>query len=344
MTIPINPSAGRETATNLGTPTGPIPQPDQETPDTQAVLVGLDTQISQQAGSAVTPVCSSPAGPNSIVDPLLYVHVTTHGDLEQLRIASENRLRILTATEPDEDGVVRGFGLSDRHPDVARLAGMVDALRSLEHDAELILGRAFRRSAIHPWVKAQCGLGDKQVARLVGAIGDPYWHLAEDRPRTVSELWAYCGLHVLPADHASSDTHTSRVGGAQLPADQPHHDTQSRVVGGNQTSDPDHLRFDALTPAVGVAARRRRGQKANWSTEAKTRAYLIATSCIKQEKSPYRAVYLTRRERTATTHPEWTPGHSHNDALRIASKAILRDLWREARRLHGHTEEQQTAA
>jgi hypothetical protein len=46
---------------------------------------------------------------------------------------------------------------------------------------------------------------------------------------------------------------------------------------------------------------------------------------------------LDRREHTATTHPEWTKGHSHNDAMRVASKAILRDLWREAKRIHEGT-------
>ena len=45
-----------------------------------------------------------------------------------------------------------------------------------------------------PWVQAQNGLGLKTVARLLGAIGDPYWHSKEDRPRRVSELWSYCGL------------------------------------------------------------------------------------------------------------------------------------------------------
>jgi hypothetical protein len=50
--------------------------------------------------------------------------------------------------------------------------------------------------------------------------------------------------------------------------------------------------------------------------------------------SAYRVTYDQRRAHTAVTHPEWTPGHSHNDALRVASKAILRDLWREARRIH----------
>lgn len=105
-------------------------------------------------------------------------------------------------------------------------------------------------------------------------------------PRTVSQLWAYCGLHTLPG------------------------------VDGQQ------------------AARRQKGVQANWSTEAKTRAYLIATSRIKQMGAPYRQVYDERRAHTALSHPDWSPGHSHNDALRIVSKRVLRDLWRAARAYH----------
>ena len=36
---------------------------------------------------------------------------------------------------------------------------------------------------------------------------------------------------------------------------------------------------------------------------------------------------------------EWTPGHSLNDAMRVASKRLLCDLWREARRCHGFADE-----
>lgn len=43
--------------------------------------------------------------------------------------------------------------------------------------------------------------------------------------------------------------------------------------------------------------------------------------------SRYRQVYDLRRAHTATTQPEWTKGHSHNDALRIVAKEVLRDLW-----------------
>jgi hypothetical protein len=242
----------------------------------------------------------------------LLVAAQVVGDLEKVRIANAHRLRILTATGPDSDGVERGFGLPTTHPDVQRLAGIVQALEDLEHQAVLALQRRMRAHALGPWVKAQRGLGDKQMARLLAAIGDPYWHV-EGRPRTVSELWAYCGLHVL--DGAA-----------------PHH---------------------------------RRGEQSNWSTHAKTRAYLVAESCLKQLSkeckvsgdqvthdahcgivtrithgpectcSPYRVTYDARRAVTDVTHADWTPGHLHHDALRVSAKAILRDLWIEGRRLHG---------
>jgi hypothetical protein len=44
----------------------------------------------------------------------------------------------------------------------------------------------------------------------------------------------------------------------------------------------------------------------------------------------YRYLYEARRAHTAGTHPEWTLGHSHNDALRIVGKRILADLWEAA--------------
>jgi hypothetical protein len=42
---------------------------------------------------------------------------------------------------------------------------------------------------------------------------------------------------------------------------------------------------------------------------------------------PYHAVYLARRERTAETHPEWTKGHSHDDAKRVMVKKLIADTW-----------------
>lgn len=42
---------------------------------------------------------------------------------------------------------------------------------------------------------------------------------------------------------------------------------------------------------------------------------------------PYRQRYDQRRARTAETHPDWTKGHSHGDAVRVMTKELLRDLW-----------------
>ena len=82
------------------------------------------------------------------------------------------------------------------------------------------------------------------------------------------------------------------------------------------------------------------------------RAWNVATSCIKQAESPYRAVYDARRAATegrlhaapcvrcgpsgkpAAEGTPWSKGHQHADALRIVSKAILKDLWRAAREVH----------
>jgi hypothetical protein len=44
---------------------------------------------------------------------------------------------------------------------------------------------------------------------------------------------------------------------------------------------------------------------------------------------PYGQVYADRRKFTQETHPDWTDGHRRKDALRIAMKAFLRDLWAE---------------
>lgn len=290
-----------------------------------------------------------------LMDPALLMAAAVVDDLERTRIANENRLRQLTRTEADSDGLERGFGLDLTHPDVARLAGIVEGLVALEHQAVLQLQRTMRAHPLGAHVAATRGLGEKQAARLLAAVGDPYWNTLHDRPRTVSQLWAYCGLHTLPVDHESAGTQPSPVDGAALPASRTSFDAQTSRAGGTQhpagltsVDDPatgaggdEHRDVGQPVPeahplAAHVAARRRKGQRANWSNEAKMRAYLIAASCIKAG-GPYRLEYDARRAHTAVTHPEWTPGHSHNDGLRVAAKAMLRDLWRAARDLHEAT-------
>lgn len=241
-------------------------------------------------------------------------------DLEGLRIANENRFRQLMrpVDELDADGHGRGLGLTHEDPSVAALSALLDRIKELEHTAVLELQRAVRRHPLHPWIKEQRGIGEKQCARLLAAIGDPYWNDLHDRPRTVSELWAYCGYHTLPTSgHGGTEDHAAGAGGG----------------------------------GYNVAAKRAKGQRANWSATAKMRAYLIAESVVKSG-GPWREVYDKRKAATADNvhmvpcircgpsgNPalpgsDWSAGHRHADALRITAKEILKGLWIASRDLH----------
>lgn len=273
----------------------------------------------------------------SLFDPALAFAADILDDTEGLWVANSNRLRVLTtpADKADADGVCRGFGLTEAHHDVARLGAMVSTLEQLTKDATKHLEKVMRRHPLHPWVKAQKGLGDKQTARLLAAIGDPYWNTLHERPRTVSELWAYCGFHVLPADHPTPDTQRPCVGRGQA------------GVGGDPGQGPSNTH----STAAGVAPRRQRGRKANWSEAARKRAWLIANSVVKSG-GPYREVYDATKDKYAdavhTTAcvrcgPSGKPAqpdsplskaHIHARGLRAISKAVLKELWIEAKRLH----------
>lgn len=255
---------------------------------------------------------------NPIIDDvLLKITVKTLDDLEHTRIQTENRFRQMTRDVADSDGEQRGLGLNESHPDVATLADILAQFDAIEAVSVKFIQRAMKKHPFGPWIKSQKGVGEKQAARLLTAVGDPYWHTLEDRPRTVSELWAYCGLHV----------------------------------------------------DKGSAVRRKKGHQSNWSTEAKTRAYLVAEATCKTLKSTckteegvqhiencgcgaLRRVYDARKAATlgrlhtslcvrcgpagkpAQVGSKWSDGHRHADALRIVSKELLKGLWIESKRLH----------
>jgi hypothetical protein len=216
-------------------------------------------------------------------------------DLEKTRISNENRLRQLTRTEVDSDGGERGFGLSEDHPDVARTAALVEGLRKLEHDATLNLQRAMRKHPLGPWVKAQKGVGEKQAARLLASVGDPYWQSADDRPRLVSELWSYCG-HGGP----------SRRRRGQVVNWSPAAKMRIYLIAEScmKTGGPYREVYD--------------------KRKAATENRLHNADCVRCGPSGHPALVGS----------PWSAGHRHADALRITGKEILRGFWREAKRLH----------
>lgn len=272
----------------------------------QARRETLPISVSPAGSSSVTPAIgeSAPiAGPLGLADPTLQLLSDVLDDLESIRISNENRLRQLTRSIEDADGEVRGHGLDTSHPAVGKLAEIVASMAALEHQATLALQRQLRVHPLGPWVKSTRGIGEKQGARLLAVIGDPYIRPQLDyedgsseasRPRTVSELWAYCGYK--------------------------------------------------------PGQRRRKGQRSNWSTVAKSRTYLIAEAML---KAGNREAYDRRKAHTVgRLHAEacvrcgpsgkpalpgspWSDGHRHADALRyVAKDVVLKGLWREGKRLH----------
>lgn len=256
----------------------PMPTPNADAPG------GSDVPTAA-AKVVPTPICAPPL----LLEHYLSVYAALVDDIEAVRIAIANRLEHATRNGADADGIERGLGLTDEHPVVKVLATQLKALGTQEKEAVKALEREVRRHPLGPWLKSMQGVGDKQAGRLLAALNDPYWNDLHDRPRTVSELWAYCGYK--------------------------------------------------------PGQRRQKGQQSNWSSDAKMRTRLIAAASIKytgkveesgrvKMRSPYRDVYDNRRARSAVTHPEWSDGHSHNDALRVVAKAFLKDLWIESRRIH----------
>ena len=284
--------------------------------DTQSRCVGVEPLSTSAQMSTDNQQIRGGRGP-FLYDPTLEMAAKIVDDLENMRKANENRLRQLTRDVEDSDGETRGLGLPLDHPDVARVAGIVEGIKHLEGEAIKNLQKIVRRHPLwNGFLKAQKGVGEKQSARLLAAIGDPYWHVPYDRPRTVSELWAYCGYHVLPGTQPPIDTRDPHGAGIQT-----------------STSSNIHTRVDTHG-LYGVAARRTRGQKVNWNPDAKMRAYLIGTQCQIYFDSPYRIVTDQRRSHTAITHPEWTKLHSLNDGIRVATKTFLKDLWIASRDIH----------
>ena len=125
-------------------------------------------------------------------DSLLTTLAEAVDDIETVRIANENRYRSMTLDDPDF-----GHGIDVDDPAAVTMAAIVDALKGVEERTIRQLQKTMRAHPLGDFVAETPGLGEKQVARLLAKIGDPYWHDAEDRPRSVRELWAYCGLHVI---------------------------------------------------------------------------------------------------------------------------------------------------
>ena len=170
-----------------------------------------------------------------------------------------------------------------------------------------------RRHPLGVWVKATRGIGAKQGGRLLATIGDP----AERA--TVSQLWAYCGYHVLPDGQAPARRKGQKA---------------------NWNATAKMRAFLCAEAAVKAGVRK-------LDSADDTDGY---DSAGREAVSPLGQTYLTGRAKYATaTHPgpcvrcgpaghpapagsPLSSAHQHARAMRLVAKVILRDLWVAAKR------------
>jgi len=269
---------------------------DHSMPVAETIGAPSDPSLVEQGSKTKVGAATEP--PSSFAA-LLNLHAYFLDQLEALRIASENQLR----------AIQQAGGAAP----VSTLE-MIDSLSLLESRAVLNLKRQLRKHPLSAWQRRTLGIGEKTLARFIAVVsanGDPSWNAKYERQRTLAELRAFCGMHVVGADSDQAD-------------------------GEDQIS------------SVGVAPRRRKGHVVNWSTTAKTRLFLMAEPCIKNRNSAYRPVYDAAREKYAEAihlapclrcGPKGKPaqvgsplsdGHKHARGIRMVMRAILHDVYRES--------------
>jgi hypothetical protein len=251
-------------------------------------------------------------------------------DIEAQRKRNTNRRGALTRTEPDSDGVVRGRGFRTGSHAVVLLDAHLAELATQEARMVRLLENVMKQHPLAAWIKSQKGLGLKQMGRLFAAIQDPSWHPVQERPRTLPELNAYCGM--VPGYR--------RVRGVRAAeTEQWNAEARMRL----------YLVAESGVGQIGRSCKPFQDPDRSWIIE-----HVDGCRC-----GPYRLVYEQRRrftEREGKLHSEvcprcgpkghpaqpgspWPKAHQRGDAVRYVGKRILRDLWREARRINGFADQ-----
>jgi hypothetical protein len=271
-------------------------------------------------------------------------------DAQRARISCQNRIE-------------RGGALPDQF--ATQLAAMKAAEHQIQLGMGGCY-RSVVPAGVREWQQSMFGIGPHLLARLLGALGHPriatpyHWEgEGENRKlipdlmfeRSVRQLWSYCGhgdatrkrrkgmtadeafalgsprckmlTHLLaeatikcrlePMHDPSANAGTA---GPTTSSDQSTVGAQANGYAAGLSSSPEQP-IDPAAPKANPAARDSSAEQPTWSTPA------IRGPAARR----YRAVYETRRAHTGETQPDWTAGHSHNDALRIVGKHILADLW-----------------
>lgn len=233
-------------------------------------------------------------------DDYLGILASTVTDMEDARKALDNRYRQMTRSKEDKDGGLRGLGMDDSSPEVKVIHDLLKDAKNIEHQVILKLNGKMRK---HPlwvtWAVNQKGIGEKTFARLLHTIEDPYWNGLHNRPRSVSELWSYCG-------YAPVDGVATRKTRGQKVTWSPEAKMRTRLLAESCLKQQDYY----------------------------ADVYYEAREKYTNSVHPAACARCGPEKKPALPGSPLSDGHKHARALRIVSKEILKDLWVAAKDLH----------
>lgn len=169
----------------------------------------------------------------------------------------------------------------------------LDRLEEAEKEADEALRGCYRSTVPQPivdWQENNIAIGDHTLALLLGAIGHPV--------HTTVHEWQGTGSERVLVEVGTMDRSVSQL--------------WSYCGHG----DPARKRRKGMSAKEAASA---------GNPRAKMLVRLMAESCMKNRRSPYRHVY--DEARMDYEQRDWPDLHRHNAALRKTGKAILKDLW-----------------
>lgn len=299
----------------------PVPAPSGGDP---SAITTAHSQVDSQHGHGGVLASSPPDPPKMGAEPACCP--AGQGEYDRLRIVAE------CFWDAQKTRIALGNRLGSGDVNPVFVKDIVASQKTIEDNLRKQLVRDFRVAApdIAAWVKATPGLGEPAMARLVGATGHP--------------AIAYpCRWTDTPPDGHQCPTlpnGAKRCGdNRHLVEDPPYLRTVSQLWSYCGVGDPTRKRRKGMTADDAMAL---------GNPNAKTLVYLAAKWVIPctggngKRRSPYRDIYDARR--AATVDRDWTKGHADMDALRVVSKAILKDLWIVARAGHDMADTHRIAA
>jgi hypothetical protein len=194
----------------------------------------------------------------------------------------------------------------DGEPEIAHIVQSTDTAREpideLRNQNERTMEKLARELPIFPFVHRITGAAELGLATIIAEAGNGL-----DAFPTPSHLWSRLGF--APFGGLAGSTWKREK-------------WRPRALSAEEwTEHPFAGQRYALIHQIGI-----------WLINAQVEGKEKSGTKHGRPKGDYGAIYVRRRERTDQTHPDWTPMHARMDAIRVTTKAFLKDLWCEWRR------------